>query len=209
MAGGDGAAWGPYASCRCRWRRASWVAPARRVGQRQDDALEDGQPAAGSGSRRGPGRWSRMVRGEDPVALRRTIGYVIQARGAIAASVGPPTNVAMVPRLLHWKPGDIEQRVDELLALVGLPPAEFRAPVSGSAVGRAAPAGRGWARAAGRRGRSWCCSTSLSGRLDIRSRGVALQGRAGADPTASLRADDAAGDPRHGRGADPGRPDRG
>jgi osmoprotectant transport system ATP-binding protein len=68
----------------------------------------------------------RDVRGEDPVALRRTIGYVIQHAGLLPhLSVGD--NVAMVPRLLGWSRGDIAQRVDELLALVGLPPQEFRA----------------------------------------------------------------------------------
>jgi osmoprotectant transport system ATP-binding protein len=68
----------------------------------------------------------RDVRGEDPVALRRTIGYVIQHAGLLPhLSVGD--NVAMVPRLLGWSRGDIAQRIDELLALVGLPPQEFRA----------------------------------------------------------------------------------
>jgi osmoprotectant transport system ATP-binding protein len=67
----------------------------------------------------------RDVRGEDPVALRRTIGYVIQHAGLLPhLSVGD--NVAMVPRLLGWPRGDIDARVDELLALVGLPPADYR-----------------------------------------------------------------------------------
>jgi osmoprotectant transport system ATP-binding protein len=68
----------------------------------------------------------RDVRGEDPVALRRTIGYVIQHAGLLP-HLSVADNVAMVPRLLGWSRGDIEQRVDELLGLVGLPPAEFRA----------------------------------------------------------------------------------
>jgi osmoprotectant transport system ATP-binding protein len=67
----------------------------------------------------------RNVRGEDPVALRRTIGYVIQQAGLLPhISVGD--NVAMVPRLLRWAAGDIARRVDELLAMVGLPPADYR-----------------------------------------------------------------------------------
>jgi osmoprotectant transport system ATP-binding protein len=67
----------------------------------------------------------RDVRGEDPVALRRTIGYVIQQAGLLPhLSVGG--NVAMVPRLLRWPSGDIAARVDELLDLVGLSPATYR-----------------------------------------------------------------------------------
>ena len=68
----------------------------------------------------------RDVRGEDPVALRRTIGYVIQHAGLLP-HLSVADNVAMVPRLLGWRRTDIEQRIDELLALVGLPPAEYRA----------------------------------------------------------------------------------
>jgi osmoprotectant transport system ATP-binding protein len=68
----------------------------------------------------------RDVRGEDPVALRRTIGYVIQHAGLLP-HLSVADNVAMVPRLLGWQRGDIAPRVDELLALVGLPPEDFRA----------------------------------------------------------------------------------
>ena len=68
----------------------------------------------------------RDVRGEDPVALRRTIGYVIQQAGLLP-HVSVADNVAMVPRLLGWARGDIARRVDELLDLVGLPHAVYRA----------------------------------------------------------------------------------
>ncbi|TMQ13009.1 MAG: ABC transporter ATP-binding protein [Deltaproteobacteria bacterium] len=68
----------------------------------------------------------RDVRGEDPVALRRTIGYVIQHAGLLP-HLSVSDNVAMVPWLLGWGRGDIDRRVDELLALVGLSPAEYRA----------------------------------------------------------------------------------
>jgi osmoprotectant transport system ATP-binding protein len=67
----------------------------------------------------------REVRGEDPVALRRTIGYVIQHAGLLP-HLSVADNVAMVPRLLGWPRADVAARVDELLALVGLPPEEFR-----------------------------------------------------------------------------------
>jgi osmoprotectant transport system ATP-binding protein len=68
----------------------------------------------------------RDVRAEDPVALRRTIGYVIQQAGLLP-HLSVADNVAMVPRLLRWARGDIDRRVDELLALVGLPPEAYRA----------------------------------------------------------------------------------
>jgi osmoprotectant transport system ATP-binding protein len=67
----------------------------------------------------------RDVRGEDPIALRRTIGYVIQQVGLLPhLTVG--ANVAMVPRLLGWPADKIAARVDELLDLVGLPAATYR-----------------------------------------------------------------------------------
>jgi osmoprotectant transport system ATP-binding protein len=67
----------------------------------------------------------RDVRGEDPVALRRTIGYVIQQVGLLP-HLTVAANVAMVPRLLRWSAEQIRARVDELLALVGLSPQTYR-----------------------------------------------------------------------------------
>jgi osmoprotectant transport system ATP-binding protein len=67
----------------------------------------------------------RNVRDEDPVALRRTIGYVIQQVGLLP-HLSVSDNVAMVPRLLRWSRGDVARRVDELLAMVGLPPDTYR-----------------------------------------------------------------------------------
>jgi osmoprotectant transport system ATP-binding protein len=65
------------------------------------------------------------VRERDPVELRRTIGYVIQHVGLLPhLSIGD--NVALVPRLLRWPVGTIAARVDELLALVGLPAERYR-----------------------------------------------------------------------------------
>jgi osmoprotectant transport system ATP-binding protein len=67
----------------------------------------------------------RDVREVDPVVLRRSIGYVIQQIGLFPHfTIGD--NVAVVPRLLGWAAGDIARRVDELLAKVGLPAADFR-----------------------------------------------------------------------------------
>jgi osmoprotectant transport system ATP-binding protein len=61
----------------------------------------------------------------DPVELRRRIGYVIQQVGLFPHQT-VATNVATVPRLLGWDRAHVNARVDELLALVGLPPDEYR-----------------------------------------------------------------------------------
>ncbi|MCP3983310.1 MAG: ATP-binding cassette domain-containing protein [bacterium] len=68
----------------------------------------------------------RNIAGLDPVTLRRSIGYVFQGIGLFPhRSVA--ANIAAVPTLLGWDPRQIEERVDELLTLVGLPPNEYRA----------------------------------------------------------------------------------
>ncbi len=67
------------------------------------------------------------VRGEDVVALRRRIGYVIQHIGLLP-HLTVADNVATVPRLLAWTDDAIRARVDELLALVGLPDVGNRFP---------------------------------------------------------------------------------
>ncbi len=56
--------------------------------------------------------------------LRRRIGYVIQQIGLFPHwTVGQ--NVATVPRILGWEKRRIDEQVDHLLDLVGLPPHEF------------------------------------------------------------------------------------
>jgi osmoprotectant transport system ATP-binding protein len=60
------------------------------------------------------------VRDVPATALRRRIGYVIQATG-LFPHLRVADNVAVVPRLLGWPTARIEARVDELLGLVGLP----------------------------------------------------------------------------------------
>ena len=67
----------------------------------------------------------RDVRGEPAVALRRTIGYVIQHVGLLP-HLTVAENVAIVPRLLRWTKNEVRARVDELLEIVNLPPAEYR-----------------------------------------------------------------------------------
>ncbi|HUG47617.1 MAG TPA: ABC transporter ATP-binding protein, partial [Candidatus Limnocylindria bacterium] len=68
----------------------------------------------------------RNVLEQEPIALRRSIGYVIQQVGLMPHQT-VAQNVGTVPRLLGWDRRRQEQRVDELLALVGLQPAEYRA----------------------------------------------------------------------------------
>lgn len=68
--------------------------------------------------------FGRDVRGEDPIALRRQLGYVIQEAGLFPHWT-VRRNVEAVPRLLGWNPERTRARSDELLELVGLPAAEF------------------------------------------------------------------------------------
>ncbi|MCZ7434973.1 ABC transporter ATP-binding protein [Micromonospora sp. WMMC241] len=60
----------------------------------------------------------------DPVTLRRRIGYVIQNVGLFPHQT-VAANVATVPGLLGWSRDRTRTRVDELLELVGLDPAQF------------------------------------------------------------------------------------
>jgi osmoprotectant transport system ATP-binding protein len=61
----------------------------------------------------------------DPDELRRHIGYVIQA-GGLFPHMTVADNVGLVPGLLGWDKKRKNDRVDELLDLVGLEPGEFR-----------------------------------------------------------------------------------
>ncbi|OLC08267.1 MAG: ABC transporter ATP-binding protein [Gemmatimonadetes bacterium 13_1_40CM_66_11] len=62
----------------------------------------------------------------EPTELRRRIGYVIQEIG-LFPHFTVAANVGLLPRLAHWPSDRIGPRVRELLALVGLDPAEFAA----------------------------------------------------------------------------------
>ena len=57
--------------------------------------------------------------------LRRQIGYVIQQSG-LFPHMTVAQNIAVVPKLLGWERPRIQARIDELLSLVDLPPAEYR-----------------------------------------------------------------------------------
>lgn len=60
----------------------------------------------------------------DPIRLRRGIGYVIQDAG-LFPHFTVAENVALVPKLENWEPARIASRVEEMLRLVGLDPAQY------------------------------------------------------------------------------------
>ncbi len=62
----------------------------------------------------------RKIEDIEPHLLRRSIGYVIQQIG-LFPHYSIARNIALVPHLLKWETARIDQRVNELLDLVGLP----------------------------------------------------------------------------------------
>ena len=67
----------------------------------------------------------RSVRERRPAELRREIGYAIQQIG-LFPHLTIADNIATVPKLLGWSKDRIRARVEELLELVQLDPAETR-----------------------------------------------------------------------------------
>jgi len=65
------------------------------------------------------------VMATNPIDLRRAIGYVFQGIG-LFPHMTVAENVGIVPKLLRWKSPAIAERVDELMGMMGLPPAEYR-----------------------------------------------------------------------------------
>ena len=65
------------------------------------------------------------VRTRQPAELRREIGYAIQQIGLFPHQT-IAENIATVPRVLGWPRERIRARVDELIELIGLDPAETR-----------------------------------------------------------------------------------
>jgi osmoprotectant transport system ATP-binding protein len=65
------------------------------------------------------------IRGLDPIALRRRIGYVFQDIG-LFPHMTLAENIAITPRLLGWDDKRRRACADDLLRLVQLPPAEYR-----------------------------------------------------------------------------------
>ncbi len=68
------------------------------------------------------GREARSFKTTD---LRRRIGYVIQSTG-LFPHMTVEKNIATVPEMLGWDKARIDRRIDDLLELIGLPPAEYR-----------------------------------------------------------------------------------
>ena len=60
----------------------------------------------------------------DSIRLRRHIGYVIQEAG-LFPHFTVERNVGLVPHLENWEETRVSERVNELLRLVGLEPAQF------------------------------------------------------------------------------------
>ncbi len=67
----------------------------------------------------------RDVTSQDPIELRRGIGYVIQQVGLLP-HLTVADNIAIVPRLLGWEKARIRQRTDELISLVGFEVSGYR-----------------------------------------------------------------------------------
>lgn len=61
----------------------------------------------------------------EPPQLRRNIGYCFQRIGLFPhMTVGE--NVGITPALIGWDPARVDERIDELMDLVELPPASYR-----------------------------------------------------------------------------------
>jgi osmoprotectant transport system ATP-binding protein len=72
------------------------------------------------------------VRQRDVIALRRSLGYVIQS-GGLFPHMTVAANIGLLGRLEGWPPARLRARVEELLALVDLP--EFAARYPGELSG--------------------------------------------------------------------------
>ncbi|MBQ9679308.1 MAG: ABC transporter ATP-binding protein [Ruminococcus sp.] len=69
--------------------------------------------------------FGRNIRDEDPVQLRRRIGYVIQQVG-LFPHMTVAANIAIIPKILKWDKARIKDETDRMLRLVQLDPDEFR-----------------------------------------------------------------------------------
>ena len=65
------------------------------------------------------------IQKQDPVRLRRKMGYVIQQAG-LFPHMTVEDNISVIPRLLKWEGARCHDRVTELLDLVGLEPDQYR-----------------------------------------------------------------------------------
>ena len=139
----------------------------------------------------------------DPVALRRTIGYVIQQIG-LFPNMTVEENICVVPKLLGWDPEKARKRAAELLATINLEPGRVPQALSKRALGRPAAACR---RRAGARGRSAGAADGRAVRRDRPDQPRGHPGRVPEDPPA-VEEDGDVRQPRHRRGGEDGRQGR-
>ena len=69
--------------------------------------------------------FGKNIRDENPVELRRKIGYVIQQVG-LFPHMTAAENIATIPKILKWDKQRIKEETDRMLTLVQLDPDEFR-----------------------------------------------------------------------------------
>lgn len=69
--------------------------------------------------------FGKDIKEQDPVQLRRGIGYVIQQIG-LFPHMTVRDNIATIPKILKWDKERIDEQVDRMLSLVTLEPKEFR-----------------------------------------------------------------------------------
>jgi osmoprotectant transport system ATP-binding protein len=67
----------------------------------------------------------KKIQDQDPIRLRRQIGYVIQKAGLLP-HLTVAKNIGLMCRLEGWDKKRIANRVDELLTLVNMPPEQYR-----------------------------------------------------------------------------------
>ena len=67
----------------------------------------------------------KKIQDQDPIRLRRQIGYVIQKAGLLP-HLTVAKNIGLMCRLEGWDKKRISERVDELLTLVNMPPDQYR-----------------------------------------------------------------------------------
>lgn len=69
--------------------------------------------------------FGKNIKQEEPVTLRKSIGYVIQQIG-LFPHMTIYNNIAVLPKLLKWSAKEIDFTVEFLLTLVGLEPKQYK-----------------------------------------------------------------------------------
>ncbi len=68
--------------------------------------------------------FGKPIAKENPMEMRRKIGYVIQQVG-LFPHMTVAENVSIVPKMLKWEPEKIKERVEALLTMAGLDPEQY------------------------------------------------------------------------------------